>query len=152
MSDIQDRLNTYRSSSSFQIYEENHALVLNWNRFTLPILRSISRRETHEIGSRFHRKKTVVVIANRDKGEMDREIESFGGFQNLNVIARSGSPMNRLNLESASAGKASEVIVLRTLFCHQENLFVFLWMEQMTKSSKSTVLPTTARERPGRIA
>ena len=113
VSDIQDRLNTYRSSSSFQIYEENHALVLNWNRFTLPILRSISRRETHEIGSRFHRKKTVVVIANRDKGEMDREIESFGGFQNLNVIARSGSPMNRLNLESASAGKASEVIVLQ---------------------------------------
>ena len=58
------------------------------------------------------RKKTVVIVADKSKEEMDNAIDYAEGLENLDIISRSSSPSSSLALERASAGEASEIIIL----------------------------------------
>ena len=116
--EINEKIFQLRSSSAYKIYESNHIVILNWNRFTLPILKSISRsQKNHKIESLVRtqkKKKTVVVIADKEKDEMDHEISvNDDSLDALNVIARSGAPTDRRILEKASVEKAEKIIILQ---------------------------------------
>lgn len=39
VSDIEENIQEMKYSNSYKIYETNHTLILNWNRYTVPILR-----------------------------------------------------------------------------------------------------------------
>ncbi len=120
LTDIEDRIYEMKKSSAYRLYERNHTVVLNWNRFTIPILRSMANAEPshkisskHSFTSRQPRKKTVVVIAEKDKEEMDELISGEDLGKSLRVIARSGNPSARAVLERAAVGDAASVIILQ---------------------------------------
>ena len=115
VADIEDRLYEMRNSSAYPLYEQNHTLILNWNRYTLPILKSLDGNGHVSMG-RGKRKQAVVVIANKAKEEMDSLIEREGVGQShhgAKIITRSGCPTDRDTLRRAAAGKASSVIILQ---------------------------------------
>ena len=115
VADIEDRLYEMRNSSAYPLYEQNHTLILNWNRYTLPILKSLDGNGHGSMG-RGKRKQAVVVIANKAKEEMDSLIEREGVGQShhgAKIITRSGCPTDRDTLRRAAAGKASSVIILQ---------------------------------------
>ncbi|CAN0043401.1 unnamed protein product, partial [Choristocarpus tenellus] len=77
---------------NFRVVDSGHTLILNWNRETVPILQQIAlaKREGRQI-----RGKPVVVLADKDKEEMDEEIRlGFSGMESapLTVITRRQGP------------------------------------------------------------
>ena len=55
---LQNKIEEVKYSNSYVLYETQHALLLHWNRLTIPILQKMARAHRfHEGGT----KKTVVV-------------------------------------------------------------------------------------------
>ncbi|GBF95117.1 ion channel POLLUX [Raphidocelis subcapitata] len=94
---------------NFPIAERGHTVVLGWNRQTLPTLRQIALAQA-QAGDARPFGMPVVVLADRDKMEMDREVlEALG--TSLPVITRSGSGARLEDLRRAAAAAASAVLL-----------------------------------------
>ncbi|CAM9135459.1 unnamed protein product [Discosporangium mesarthrocarpum] len=100
---------------NFHVVDSGHTLMLNWNEATVPILRQLSLAERE---GRRVRDKPVVILADRDKQEMDKEVRTglkYPGMppSPLTVVTRRGRPSRIEDLDLVSAGKAKRSIILR---------------------------------------
>lgn len=103
---IEERLRELRKGRSL-VAESGHTLILGWSPkvFTVVnqlVLANESQRNPH-----------VVVLADRDKVQMEDELRSHvPNRRNMHVICRRGSPIDRIDLEIGRPHAAKSIIVL----------------------------------------
>ncbi len=105
-SGIESRLDELRKGRSL-VVEEGHTLVLGWSPKLHQILAEL------EIANENQRNPVVVILADRDKVEMEDEVKArAGGGRRTRVICRSGSTSDPANLAMVRAEAAKSILVL----------------------------------------
>ncbi|MEV4422225.1 potassium transporter TrkA [Patulibacter sp. NPDC049589] len=103
---IDTRLMELRRGRS-RVLEEDHTLILGWSDAVMTILRELS------IANESRKKPSVVILAPRDKVEMEEEIrERAGDLRGTRVICRTGSPIDVTDLRIGNHEAARSIIVL----------------------------------------
>ncbi|CAK0785418.1 hypothetical protein CVIRNUC_008627 [Coccomyxa viridis] len=98
-------------SGNYSVMAANHTLILNWNDQTVPLLRQIAINRTERADNIYDG--PVVVLAERDKDDMDKQLKKALGRQKLEWHTRSGAPHAIADLEKVAAGQARTIIVLQ---------------------------------------
>lgn len=104
---IESRLAALRRGRS-RVLEKDHNLILGWSHQIFTIVSElVIAHENRKHGA------MIVIMADRDKVEMDRLIrERIPDLKNTRVICRTGTPMDLDDLEIVSPHTASSIIVL----------------------------------------
>ena len=89
-----------------RVVEQGHTIVLGWNSTVFPLLAELAE------ANRNVRRASVVVLADRDKVEMDEEIAAALGRTRLRVVTRRGSALTVDDVRLASPETAKAVVVL----------------------------------------
>lgn len=90
-----------------QVLVEDHTLILGWNSRVFSLIAEITKANESK------RRSTIVLMANRDKVEMEDEIkEAVQLSRGTRVVVRNGDPMRLVDLEIANHSKASSIIIL----------------------------------------
>ncbi|MCU1417328.1 MAG: potassium transporter TrkA, partial [Schumannella sp.] len=95
-----------------RVLETDHTLILGWSSKVFPIISELT------IANQSRGKSAIVILADRDKVEMEDEIKAQVGQQlkkaggNTKIIVRSGDPMNLAELAVVSPNNARSIIVL----------------------------------------
>ena len=105
-SGIESRLEELRKGRSL-VVEEGHTLILGWSPKLHQILNEI------EIANENQRNPSAVILAPRDKVEMEDEVRArAGGPRRTRVICRSGDPSDPSDLELVRPLAAKSVLIL----------------------------------------
>ena len=105
-SGIEARLDELRKGRSL-VVEEGHTLILGWSPKLHQVLAEL------EVANQNQRDPVVVVLADRDKVEMEDEVRTRAdGDRRTRVICRSGSPSNPADLEIVRPEAAKAILVL----------------------------------------
>ncbi|MEW6277463.1 MAG: potassium transporter TrkA [Candidatus Eremiobacterota bacterium] len=105
-SGLEARLDQLRKGRSFVI-EKGHTLILGWSSKVFTIISELVVANESESDA------VVVVLADRDKVEMEDEIrDKVGNLKSTRVICRSGSPNDLVDLDIANPYDAKAIIVL----------------------------------------
>lgn len=103
---IDARLADLRRGRSI-VLERDHTVILGWSDSIFTIVRELT------IANESRRKPVVVVLADRDKVEMEEDLRAkVDDFRGTRVICRSGSPMDLDDLALSSHATALSVILL----------------------------------------
>jgi voltage-gated potassium channel Kch len=103
---LQNRLEELRKGRSF-VVEEGHTLILGWSSRIFLIISELV------IANENQKRPRIVVLADRDKVEMEEEIRSkVGDTKNTRVVCRSGSAVDLTDLEIVNPHAAKSVIIL----------------------------------------
>ena len=90
-----------------RVVERDHTLILGWSEAVLTIIKELS------IANESRRRPVVVILATRDKVEMEDELrEKLPDLRGTRVVVRSGSPIDVGDLAMVSPETARSVIVL----------------------------------------
>ncbi|MFM9878526.1 MAG: CASTOR/POLLUX-related putative ion channel [Rhodoglobus sp.] len=90
-----------------KVLEKDHTLILGWNTKVFPIVSEIC------IANESRRNAVIVVLADKDKVEMEDELRAqVGKTGKTKIICRTGDPMNLTDLEIASPAAARSIILL----------------------------------------
>lgn len=90
-----------------QVIESGHTVILGWTDAVFTILSELA------IANESQRRPVVVILADRDKVEMEDEVkEKAGDLRGMRVVCRSGSPIDLGDLALTSHEAARSVIVL----------------------------------------
>ncbi|EKX39027.1 hypothetical protein GUITHDRAFT_114905 [Guillardia theta CCMP2712] len=95
-------------TSAIEIVERDHIVMLNWNDKTIPMLRQI---EAAASDGRIPLK-PVVILASKEKEEMDQELADQLEKTTLPIFTRKGNPGTLPDLRMVSAGAAQHVLIL----------------------------------------
>lgn len=105
-SGIEATIDEMRKGRSFVI-EENHTLILGWSSKVFTIISELT------IANENQKKPRVVVLADKDKVEMEDEIkDKVGNLRNTKVICRRGNPNDLIDLSIANPHQAKSIIIL----------------------------------------
>src|ERR1051325_6330016 len=105
-SGLQSKLEELRKGRSF-VVEENHTLILGWS---LRIFLIVSELV---IANENQKKPRIVILADRDKVEMEEEIRAkVGDTKNTLVVCRSGNTIDLVDLEIVNPHAAKSIIIL----------------------------------------
>jgi voltage-gated potassium channel Kch len=105
-SGLEAKLDEMRKGRS-KVLETNHTLILGWSPKIFTIISELL------IANENKRKPRIVILADKDKVEMEDEIRSkFPDTKNTKVICRTGSPLDLDDLEVASPHDAKSIIIL----------------------------------------
>ncbi len=105
-SGIDEKLDELKKGRS-RVLETNHTLILGWSEKVFSIILEIIEANSNQ------KKPSIVILADRDKGEMEDEIRSkIENFKNTKVIIRSGSPLESSDIAVVSPNEARSIIVL----------------------------------------
>ena len=103
---IESQMERLRKGRS-QVLETDHSLVLGWSAQIFTILNELMAANENQ------KKARIVVLADKDKVEMEDEIrERIEVKGKTRIICRSGSPIDPNDLEIASPHTAKSIIVL----------------------------------------
>ncbi|KAI3928131.1 hypothetical protein MKW98_023732 [Papaver atlanticum] len=103
---ISEKVDSLRKGKS-EVIESSHILILVWSDKLGSLLKQLAIANKSIGGG------VVVVLAERDKEEMEMDIEKLEfDFMGTSVICRSGSPPILADLKKVSASKARAIIVL----------------------------------------
>ncbi|MFN8392827.1 MAG: potassium transporter TrkA [Bdellovibrionota bacterium] len=103
---IDQRLTELRKGRSF-VVEQNHSLILGWSEQIFTVISELI------IANENKRDACIVILADRDKVEMEDEIRAkFGKTGTTRVVCRTGSPIDVSDLEIANPDGARSIIVL----------------------------------------
>jgi ion channel POLLUX/CASTOR len=103
---LDEKLLDLRKGRSF-VVERDHTLVLGWSDAVFTILSELA------IANESERRPSVVILAERDKVEMEDAIRSkVPDLRNTRVICRTGSPIDLADVAIANPRQARSVIVL----------------------------------------
>src|SRR5215218_5980804 len=92
-SGLQNKLEELRKGRSFVI-EENHTLILGWSSRIFLIISELVIANENQKNPR------IVILADRDKVEMEEEIRAkVGDTKNTRVVCRSGNTIDLVDLE-----------------------------------------------------
>ncbi|HPU04147.1 MAG TPA: hypothetical protein PLY47_09685 [Rhodoglobus sp.] len=90
-----------------KVLEKDHTLILGWNSKVFPIVSEIC------IANESRRNAVIVVLADKDKVEMEDELRAMvGKTGKTKIICRTGDPMNLTDLEIANPANARSIILL----------------------------------------
>jgi voltage-gated potassium channel Kch len=105
-SGLQNKLEELRKGRSF-VVEEGHTLILGWSSRVFLIIKELT------VANENQRRPRVVILADRDKVEMEEEIRSkVGDTRNTRVVCRSGNPIDLVDLEIVNPHAARSIIIL----------------------------------------
>lgn len=105
-SGIQGRLAELRKGRS-RVIESGHTVILGWNQQVFTILAELVGANANQGGG------IVVVLADRDKVEMDDEIRTrISDTKGTKIVCRSGSPVDLDEIDIANVQTARSIIVL----------------------------------------
>lgn len=102
---IEGLLETLRKGKSF-VVETRHTIILGFTPKVLTLLTELAEANGNVRGA------SVVVLADRDKVEMDDEIDKHMGGRRLKVVTRSGSPLTLEDLAITNLDDAKTIIVV----------------------------------------
>ena len=105
-SGIDEKLDELKKGRS-RVSETNHTLILGWSEKVFSIILEIIEANSNQ------KKPSIVILADRDKVEMEDEIRSkIESLKNTKVIIRSGSPLESSDIAVVSPNEARSIIVL----------------------------------------
>lgn len=105
-SGIDEKLDELKKGRS-RVLESNHTLILGWSEKVFSIIHEIIEANSNQ------KKPSIVILADRDKVEMEDEIRSkIEDFRNTKIIVRSGSPLESSDIAVVSPNEARSIIVL----------------------------------------
>ena len=105
-SSIEAKVEDLRKGRS-RVIESGHSLILGWSPQIFTILSELMIANENQKNAR------IVILANRDKVEMEDEVcERIKLVGSTKIICRSGSPIDLNDLEIASPHAAKSIIVL----------------------------------------
>jgi Trk K+ transport system NAD-binding subunit len=102
---LDSRIEELRKGRSV-VLEENHTLILGWSDTIFTVLSEL------EIANESEKRPSAVVLADRDKVEMDDLVREKVGPKRTRVVTRSGSPIDLDHLGLVRPEKARSIIVL----------------------------------------
>jgi ion channel POLLUX/CASTOR len=103
---FQDRLAELRKGRS-RVIETGHTVILGWNQQVFTILSELVAANANQRG------RSVVVLADRGKLEMDDEIRTrIPNARGTKIVCRSGSPVDLDEIDIAGVQRSRSVIVL----------------------------------------
>jgi ion channel POLLUX/CASTOR len=103
---IQDRLAELRKGKS-RVIESGHTVILGWNQQVFTILAELIAANANQRGA------SVVVLADRDKVQMDDEIRTrIDDTRGTKIVCRSGSPVDLDEIDIAGVQRSRSIIVL----------------------------------------
>jgi voltage-gated potassium channel Kch len=88
------------------VVEDGHTVILGWSSKVDTLLGELATANENQRGA------CVVIIADRDKVEMDEHVAQVLGRRKLRVVTRSGQPTSLADLELVSLQTSKAVIVL----------------------------------------
>jgi hypothetical protein len=88
------------------VVEQGHTVILGWSSKVFPLLNELAEANSNK------RNACVVILADRDKVEMDEEIANAFGGSRLRVVTRRGDALNIDDLSLAALDRSKAVIVL----------------------------------------
>ncbi len=90
-----------------KVLEKDHTLILGWNSKVFPIVSEIC------IANESRRRAVIVVLADRDKVEMEDDIRAHvRTIGKTKIICRTGDPMSLTDLEIANPATSRSIIIL----------------------------------------
>jgi voltage-gated potassium channel Kch len=90
-----------------KVLEKDHTLILGWSSKVFPIVSEIS------IANRSRGRSAIVILADKDKVEMEDEIRAqVGHTGRTKVICRTGNPMDLTELEVSNPHTARSIILI----------------------------------------
>ncbi|KAK9917305.1 hypothetical protein WJX75_002985 [Coccomyxa subellipsoidea] len=98
-------------SGNYGVVAANHTLILNWNDQTVPLLRQIALNRTERADDTYDG--PVVILAERDKEDMDVQLRRALRGSSVEWHTRSGAPHALADLEKVAAGQARTIILLQ---------------------------------------
>ncbi|HLA55539.1 MAG TPA: hypothetical protein VK623_05545 [Flavobacterium sp.] len=105
-SGIEGKLEEMRKGRSFVI-EKDHTLILGWSSKVFTIISELC------IAGENQKKPRIVILADKDKVEMEDEIrDKIGDLKNMKVICRSGSPNDLTDLNIANPYDSKSIIIM----------------------------------------
>jgi voltage-gated potassium channel Kch len=105
-SGIEGKLDELRKGRSF-VVESGHTLVLGWSDQVFTIISELMVANANQ------RKSCIVILADKDKVEMEEEIRSkVGSTGRTRVVCRRGSPIDLTDIEIANPQGTRSIIVL----------------------------------------
>ncbi len=105
-SGIDEKLDELKKGRS-RVLETNHTLILGWSEKVFSIILEVIEANSNQ------KKPSIVILADRDKVEMEDEIRSkIENFKNTKIIIRSGSPLESSDIAVVSPNEARSIIVL----------------------------------------
>ncbi|MEV7011415.1 potassium transporter TrkA [Streptosporangium sp. NPDC051022] len=103
---LEGRITELRRGRS-RLIERGHTVLLGWSDQVFTVVAELAKANQSE------RRSCVVVLADRDKVDMDEQIRAqVGDTGRTRVICRSGNPLNRNDLELVSPETARAIMVL----------------------------------------
>jgi len=105
-SGIGNKLDDLRKGKS-PVMEDNHTLILGWSEKIFTIISELV------IANENQKKPSIVILANKDKVEMEDEIDlRIPDTKNTEIICRNGNPIDLNDLEIVNPHSARSIIVL----------------------------------------
>ena len=105
-SGLDTKLDELRKGRS-QVLEKDHTIILNWSPSIFDVIAELV------IANESRRRPRIVVMADRDKVEMEDEIAGkIGGLKNTRIVCRSGDPTDLYDLALVNPQTSRSIIVL----------------------------------------
>ncbi|WP_275783348.1 CASTOR/POLLUX-related putative ion channel [Pararhizobium gei] len=103
---LENKLEELRKGRS-QVLEQDHTIILNWSPSIFDVIAELV------IANTSRRKPRIVIMANKDKVEMEDEIAAkVADLKNTRIICRSGDPTDLYDLTIVNPPTSRSVIVL----------------------------------------
>jgi ion channel POLLUX/CASTOR len=115
---LESSINNMRKGRS-RVIESNHTLILGWSPKIFTIISELL------IANANQKKARIVIIADREKVDMEDEINAkFPDTKTTKIICRSGSPLDLNDLEVVNPNEARSVIIISPEEVNNPDTFV----------------------------
>lgn len=105
-SGIEGKLDELRKGRS-QVLEKDHTIILNWSPSIFDVISELV------VANRSRHRPRIVIMANRDKVEMEDEISAkVADLGNTRIICRSGDPTDLYDLSLVTPQSARSIVIL----------------------------------------
>ncbi len=105
-SGIEGKLEDLRKGRS-QVLEKDHTIILNWSPSIFDVISELV------VANRSRNRPRIVIMANRDKVEMEDEIAAkVAELGNTRIICRSGDPTDLYDLSLVTPQAARSIVIL----------------------------------------
>ncbi len=90
-----------------QVIEKDHTVILGWDEHIFSIISQLAQTNLHQ------RRSCIVILAEQEKVKMEEEIKArMKPASHLEIVCRSGSPIDMVDLEIVSINTARSIIIL----------------------------------------
>ncbi|MBS1123549.1 MAG: putative secreted protein [Deltaproteobacteria bacterium] len=119
------------------VVERSHTVILGWTPKIHTLLSELALANSNQRGA------CVVILASRDKVDMDADVAATVGGARMRVVTRSGSPMKPSDLALVSLASSRAVIVLAPeahadgspMLAHESDTVVLKTLLAITKAA-----------------